>query len=392
MHEIGKTCYLDCFSGASGDMLLGALLHAGLDEAALRSDLAGLGLTDLHLEVSGGTDHGIACRRVIIDASRRQELRTLPAILDIIGNADLHPEVRTRAAAVFRALARAEATVHAMEIDQVHFHEVGALDTIADVVGTVAGLHRLGISRLICSPLPLGRGFVDCAHGHLPLPAPAVCELLRGVPSYGVEIERELVTPTGAALVATLTDGYGPLPPMTIDSVGYGAGRQELPGGQPNLLRLLIGNAVEADEAQSVTVIETRLDDWNGEGFPYLCQRLLEAGALDVGLTGCQGKKGRPGYQLKVICTPAASGPLEDLVLSETTAIGLRRRQEQRRTLPRRAVTVTTRWGAITAKRVETPAGPMVYPEYEACAKIARMHQVPLAAVYGAVAAAGEQR
>ncbi len=382
--------YLDCFSGVSGDMLLGALLHAGLSESQLRHDLAGLGLQGLMLEVENDTDHGIGCCRIRVDSSHRQDLRTLPAILDILQAANLPPMVRDRAATVFRTLAEAEAKVHNVEIDRIHFHEIGALDTIVDVVGTIAGMHRLGISRLLCSPLPLGRGFVDCAHGRLPLPAPAVCELLRGVPSYGVDLDQELVTPTGAALVKVLADDFGPLPPMTISAVGYGAGSRDFGNDQPNLLRLLLGSSLDVAEAQTVSVLETRLDDWNGEGFPYLCERLLAEGALDVSLTGCMGKKGRPGYLLQVICGPAGVTALQNLLLSETTAIGLRCRREQRRTLPRRIVKVATPWGEVAAKKVETPRGSVIYPEYEVCADIARRHHLALDEVYRAVASAEE--
>lgn len=385
MDQFGRIAYVDCFSGISGDMLLGALLHAGLGEDTLRQELAKLDLADAVLELQTTSCQAIGCIRVTISDKQRQELRTLPTIRKILDNSDLAPAIRTKSLAVFQALAEAEAKVHDIPVDRVHFHEIGALDTIFDVVGTVIGLHHLGISRLVVSPLPLGNGFVQCAHGRLPLPAPAVCELLHDVPTYGVDIQKELVTPTGAALAKVLADDFGPMPAMSITATGYGAGTQILPRQQPNLLRLLIGNGTHIDEAQVVTVMETHLDDWNPEFFPYLCDLLLGRGALDVSLSACQGKKGRPGFHLQVICKPADSTMVQDTILSETTAIGLRYRQEQRRTLPREMVCIPTPWGDISAKKVSTPRGPVIYPEYEACRKTALENALSLDEVYRAV-------
>lgn len=392
MDHFGRIAYADCFSGVSGDMLLGALLHAGLDEKLLRSELARLNLADAGLETERTSRQSIACIKVTISDKRRQELRTLPAIRRLVENSGLNPSIRARSLAVFQALAEAEARVHGIPVDRVHFHEIGALDTIFDVVGTVIGLHHLGISRLIVSPLPLGGGFVQCAHGLLPLPAPATCELLHGVPTYGVDIGKELVTPTGAALVKVLADDFGTMPAMAITATGYGAGSHMLPRDQPNLLRLVIGNSLDVAESQMVTVLETRLDDWNPEIFPHLCELLLQRGALDVTLSGDLGKKGRPGFQLQVICRPADNAVLQETLLSETTAIGLRFRHEQRRTLVRETVRVSTPWGEIAAKKVATPRGEVVYPEYEECRKTALLHDVPIDAVYRAVYAfTGEQ-
>lgn len=366
-------------------MLLGALLHAGLDRQVLTDELAKLHLEGMTFAVEEKTIHSIGCIKVEVNSDRRQDLRTLPAILRLLEHSSLDRPVVERAAAVFRALARAEAKVHEIPEDQVHFHEVGALDTIVDVVGTVFGLHRLGIGRLICSPLPLGHGFVECAHGLLPLPAPAVCELLKGVPTYGVDLTQELVTPTGAALIATLADQFGTLPPMTIQATGYGAGSRILSNNQPNLLRLIIGETCEVDESQTVEVIETNIDDWSPESFPHLCDLLFAGGALDVTLSSILMKKGRPGFSLQVICTPAFAHSMKEIILSETTAIGLRFRREKRRTLPREIVTVATRWGEIAAKKVQTPAGEVIYPEYEACREIALRHRVALPEVYNEV-------
>ena len=380
-----QIAYLDCFSGVSGDMLLGALIHAGLDRQLLREELGSLQLDGLELTVEEKNINAINSIKLTVKSARRQELRTLPAIVHLLEKSTLTPIIIDQAARVFQALAQAEAKVHNISVNQVHFHEVGALDTIVDVVGTLIGLQHFGITRLFCSHLPTSHGFIQCAHGLLPLPAPAVCELLVGIPTYGVDLQQELITPTGAALVATLVAQYGPLPPMTITATGYGAGSHVLTNGQPNLLRVIIGKGVELCEQQRVEVIETNLDDWSPEGFPYLGELLFAQGALDVSLAPIQMKKGRPGFALQVICPPASAHLLKEIILSETTAIGLRFRHESRRTLPREQVSVTTPWGDIAAKKVETPAGTVIYPEYEACRKIAASNKVPLQQVYHAV-------
>ena len=265
-----KLCYADCFSGISGDMLLGAFIHSGLDQQFLRDELDKLSLGDFDFTTEEKTDQGITGCKVTICSKRRQELRTLPSLLDILAKSDLDEAVTTRSAEVFQTIARAEAKVHGIDIDKVHFHEVGALDTIVDVVGTVIALHSLDIERVISSPLPMGRGFVSCAHGKLPLPAPAVCEIVKNVPVYGVEIPQELVTPTGAALITTLADEFGPIPPMTVSSTGYGAGTHSLPDDQPNLLRIITGFSQQVAESQTIEIIETNLDDWSPEGFPFI--------------------------------------------------------------------------------------------------------------------------
>ncbi len=382
---VAQIAYLDCFSGVSGDMLLGALVHVGLDRQRLRDELGKLQLDGLEVLLDKKNINAIDCIKVTVKSERRQQLRTLPAILQILEKSALAPTIIDQAVKVFQALAHAEAKVHGIAVDQVHFHEVGALDTIVDVVGTLIGLQQLNITKLFCSFLPTSQGFVKCAHGLLPLPAPAVCELLVDIPTYGVELQQELITPTGAALVATLVQEYGPLPPMIITATGYGAGSHTLTNGQPNLLRIMVGRGFDHTEQQSVEVIETHLDDWNPEGFPYLCELLFAQGALDVALAPIQMKKGRPGFALSVISPPAYAHLLKEIILSETTAIGLRFRKEARQTLAREKVLVSTPWGEIAAKKVQTPRGAVIYPEYEECRKIADRHQVPLQQVYNAV-------
>lgn len=257
-----------CFSGVSGDMLLGALIDCGLSEQALREALAKLELEPYELTCSRVSRQAISAISVEVRSTTDQQLRNLKTITKLLEQSGLDQNIVDRSLAVFRRLARAEAAVHGTSIDEIHFHEVGAIDTIVDVVGTVAGLYLLGITHLHCAPLPLGRGFVDCAHGTLPLPAPAVCKLLENVPIVGVDIEMELVTPTGAALVAELADHYGPLPPMVVSGSGYGAGDAPGTAGRPNLLRIITGRTEAVAEAQQVEVIETNLDDWSPEGFP----------------------------------------------------------------------------------------------------------------------------
>lgn len=366
-------------------MFLGALLHCGLDRELLLNDIDRLGLEGVEFSVINEKKASISCCRVLIRSRQKQKLRTLPVILNKLEKSGLDDSICSKAAAVFTAIAQAEAQIHHMPVEKVHFHEIGGVDTIIDVVGTLTGLHHLSVSTLYASPLPMGRGFVNCAHGKIPLPAPAVTELLRNIPVYGVNIEQELVTPTGAALLKVLADDFGPMPPMIISTTGYGGGSHVLPDGQPNLLRLVIGYGRQVEESQEVLVIETNLDDWNPEIFPFLCEKLFAEKALDVSLTPILMKKGRPGYTLQVICRPADGTEIKNTILMETSSIGLRFRRESRQTMPREAVSVATPWGTIKAKKVWGPAGPVVYPEYEECRKIALKNNVTLQEVYDSV-------
>lgn len=364
-------------------MLLGALLHCGADSRTLMSDLEKLGLDGLEVKINETRVNSIAAYHLDICSTRRQEFRNLPQILDILNKSGLKADIIDRSTDVFTSLAEAEAKVHGIGIEKVHFHEVGALDTIVDIVGTVLCLSYLGIKRIICSPLATGQGFVNCDHGVLPLPAPAVCELLTDIPVYGVDIRQELITPTGAALIKTLATDFGPLPAMKIEATGYGAGTRILENKQPNLLRCIIGeSAAGVSESQRVDIIETNLDDWNPEGFQHLAYLLFERGALDVALIPIHMKKGRPGFTLQVISTPAFSHIIKQTIFSETTSIGLRFRQEERSTLVRKQVSVKTAWGEVAAKEVHGPDGIIIYPEYEECRKVATAHKVPLKEVY----------
>lgn len=384
--------YADCFSGISGDMFLAALTHCGLEEGQLREELDKLNLTGYELRVSAATSQGISGIKVDVVSQPQQQFRHLKTIRELLQESALDQAIGNCSLAVFEEIARAEAKVHGIGMEDVHFHEVGAVDTIIDVVGTVAGLHRLGIEKLYASPLPMPHGFVKCAHGKLPLPAPAVCEILQGIPCYGTEQSVEMVTPTGAALLKVLAEDFGPLPSMTMATTGYGAGNHNLEGDQPNMLRLITGREKQSTEHQEVAVLETHLDDWNGEGFPRLCELLFQKGALDVSLTPMLMKKGRPGYDLQIIAPQHQADSLRSLLFCETTTIGIRYRREFRQTLPRKKITVQTPWGTLSAKQVETPEGTRVYPEYEECLRIAEKSGVSLLRVYDMVRAEAQRR
>ena len=377
--------YLDCFSGISGDMLLGAFLHAGLDEKVLMEEFAKIKGLDFQFTVKDQLCCGISCKQVTVHSPTKQQFRHLDNILALLEKSTLSETIIQKAATIFTRLAKAEAKVHNVALNKIHFHEVGAVDTIADIVGSLVGVEKLGITDIICSPLPMSHGFVRCAHGILPLPVPAVCELLCDIPVYGVEQEKELVTPTGAVLATSLASSFGKMPAMTVKNIGYGGGSHTLKEEQPNLLRLIVGEAMAVQESDVVEIIETNLDDWNSEGFPYLCDLLFEQGALDVALSPLIMKKGRPGQLLRVICDPVYGYELKQTILSETTAIGVRFRREERMTLAREAVMVSTPWGEIVAKRVQTPKGTVIYPEYEACRILAKENKIPLSRIYHAV-------
>ena len=381
----GQTAYADCFSGVSGDMFLGALIDAGLLLEHLQTELTSLNLGEFSLQSLKQLDHGISCTRLVIKTEEAEQLRTWKDIRRQVANSDLHENVKQKALNVFSCLAKAEARIHGCQPDEVHFHEIGGIDSIIDIIGSVIGLEYLNIDRLVTSPLPMPRGWVHCVHGMLPLPAPAVCEILTDVPVYGSNIQQELVTPTGAALVKSLSSSFGDFPAMRIKRTGYGAGSRKLPGDIPNLFRLVIGIEQKAAESQEVEVIETNLDDWSPEPFPHLCDQLFSAGALDVSLVPIHMKKGRPGFLLRVITEPAKSWDIKNCIFAETTSIGLRFRREKRMTLPRDSGTVKTRWGPVAVKRVATGSGYTLYPEYEDCRRVALENRIPLKEIYETV-------
>lgn len=386
-----KIAYLDCFSGASGDMLLGALVDAGLPLADLKAEIAKLGLSHYELEARPIQKKGIGGTQVavIVDTERHQHRRRLADITGIITRSSLDGEVKKRSLAIFRRLAEAEAKVHGTSVDEVHFHEIGAMDSIIDVVGAVAGIQAMGIRKIFCSALHVGTGTVECAHGTLPVPAPATAELIRGKPVYATGVVGELLTPTGAAVLTTLSEGFGPMPAMTVQRIGYGAGTSELP--IPNLLRLSIGTADAAlgqCDMEQVAVMETNIDDMNPQFFDYLIGKMLTMGALDVFLTPVHMKKNRVGTLLTILCRPAAVTEFADFVLRETTSIGLRWRIENRIIAKRYIETVETTYGPINCKIARIGDEIVnVAPEYEDCKRAALQRGVPLKKVVREIAA-----
>jgi uncharacterized protein (TIGR00299 family) protein len=377
-----KTAYFDCIAGASGDMLLGALIDAGLPIAALEAELGKLHLRDFHLHVSKVSKNGFGATKVDVHARDDAPERHLRELRAVVEKSDVSPIVKERAIRVFTRICEVEAGIHGMSIDEVHLHEVGGVDAIVDVVGVLAGIELLDVRRVVVSPLPMGRGFVTGAHGQIPLPAPATVGLLKGVPVYGSPIEKELVTPTGAALLTELADAWGPLPAMTLRGVGYGAGTRDMV--IPNVLRVLLGDTAPAGPwlSETITVLETHLDNDRGETIGHACQRLMAEGALDVVSMPAQMKKDRPAHVVKVLAKPEDADRLEHILFEETSTLGIRRSDTRRDALHREFDTVETRFGPITVKIARLPGGGLrATPEYEDCRKAAAFHEVSLNAV-----------
>lgn len=378
-----KICYLDCFSGIAGDMLLGALVDAGLDVGVLASAIDGLRLDGVSIRAESVRRAGLAATKVHVETAHDHGHRSLSKIEGMIAAADLDAEVKEASMRVFRRLGEVEAQAHGIPIERVHFHEVGALDSIADIVGSCAGLHAMGIERVHCSPLNLGSGTVRAAHGTLPVPAPATARLVEGLPAYADGPSVELTTPTGAALAATLSSGFGPLPAMRIAASGYGAGTGDFPG-HANLLRVLIGDGEETDSpSEQIWVLEANIDDMTPEMAGFAMERLLEAGALDVTLTPTQMKKNRPGFTLAVLAAPEDRAALGSLMLAETSTMGIRESAARRRTLQRSWTTVSTPYGTVRVKTSDPASGEGTFaPEYEDCRKLAKEHAVPFQRVW----------
>jgi len=402
--------YLECFSGISGDMLLGALVDAGVPFAFLEETAAQLNV-GAHLEFRKVTRGGIAATKVEVitpdhpapapdhdhshsEAGHSHEEhshaththaphRHLSSILDIIRAAPLTDRVKSRAIRAFELLGAAEAAIHSIPIEEVHFHEVGAVDTIVDIVCAAAGCEALGVDRWLASPLNVGSGTVVCQHGTLPVPAPATLALLGDAPIYAAGPAMERVTPTGASVLRMLEVCYEPLPAMRIKASGYGAGGRDTPG-EPNLLRLLVGEtdtkSLQSEESQSIAIIETVIDDSSPQLLGYVSELLLESGAWDVYRASVQMKKGRTGVQLSVLCSPNLVPALRDLIFRETTTIGLHWRIENKIALAREFRKIETPWGDVQIKIARWPSGKIANasPEYEDCRLIAAKHALPL--------------
>ena len=432
-----RTVYFDCFSGASGDMLLGALIDLGLDLDRLREELLKLPIDGYRIETrrversalsalkvdvivgdrvegSGGTvhahphDHGhdhahgfsfdpLHHEEVedeeqeedATDTATESNSKGLVEILHLIDSSSLSPLTRQRASTAFRRLGEAEARAHGTTPETVHFHEVGAVDAIVDIVGSMAAFELLGIERFFCSSINVGGGTVDFSHGHYPVPGPATAELLRGVPIYSGAVQKELVTPTGAAIITTVVDSYGPLPPFVVDRIGYGAGTRDVPR-HPNVLRAMIGTVVESGTGSDrIVVIEAAIDDMSPEALGYFIEKALADGAIDVYVTPVQMKKNRPGVALTVLVEPVDLDRISRLVFRETTTIGLRHREVSRRVLDRVLVQVETSVGPIHVK-VASLDGEVVNaaPEYHDCHEAAQRTGLPLRAIQAMAAAA----
>lgn len=411
-----RIAYLDCFSGISGDMFLAALLDAGLPASMLDETVAALNV-GARLDISRVTRSGISATKVDVWVGDEKDLpceqvshahqhehnhepahdhhhehhrheqphRGLKEIRAIIRNTTIASAAQERALAIFQALGEAEAKIHNIDVERIHFHEVGAVDAIVDIVCAAVGSLALGVDEWSCSPLNVGGGTVECAHGQFPVPSPATVELLRGAPVYSSGVNAELVTPTGAAIVKTLCKRFAPFPAMKVTAIGYGAGSRDL-AGQPNVVRLTIGDSVETQLAASpeipedtIAILEANLDDLNPQVFGYVMERLLTEGALDAFGTPVQMKKSRPGMLLTVLARPEDAPRLAKLVFGETTTLGIRMREERRQTLVRRTVTVQTPWGEVRMKVANLNGSVANYaPEYEDCRRIADQHKIPL--------------
>lgn len=389
-----RIAYLDCASGISGDMTLGALVDAGAELGSIQAGVDSLGLASCRLVRSEVKKRGFRATQIVVEHEPEHSHRHLHHITAMIDRGALSPRARELATRIFRKLAEAEAKVHGSTIEKVHFHEVGAVDSIADIVGAAIGFDLLGIDRIECSPVPTGHGYVEIAHGRCSIPAPATGELLRGVPLAPLDVEGELTTPTGAAIVAALAENFGPLPALTFTAIGYGAGQKDFP--QPNFLRLLIGEQTTAatsttrqPQVESIILLETTLDNCPGDAVGHAVERLFAAGALDVAVTSLQMKKNRPGILVSAQSTPADADVLQAILFAETTTLGVRRQTVTRTVLAREPYEVSTSWGAVAGKIAYLPDGsPRFTPEYEACRQIADDRRIPLADVQAAAQAA----
>jgi uncharacterized protein (TIGR00299 family) protein len=413
-----RIAYLECFSGISGDMFLGALLDAGVPLETFTQTIQALGVA-ARLEVSRVQRSSISANKVDVISSGEKDLpreeyweqqthnhehshdhdehshehdhhhphahRGLREIREIIGKAAISQSAQSTAIKIFEALGAAEAKIHNKNIEEIHFHEVGAIDAIVDITCAAVGVDALKVSAVICSPLNVGGGTVKCAHGVFPIPAPATLELLRNAPVYSGEIQKELVTPTGAAIVSVLASRFAQFPRMKPEKVAYGAGTRDFKGF-PNVLRLTIGETVEESASlipeEAIAILEANVDDMTPQLFGYVMERVLQEGALDVFATSVQMKKNRPGMLLTVLCRPEDGQRLTRLIFAETTTLGVRMREEKRATLARRHLAVATKWGDVRMKVANLNGSVSNYaPEYEDCRRIAEQQRIPLKAV-----------
>lgn len=387
-----KCLYFDCFAGISGDMTLAALMDIGVPQRYITAELRKLKLSGYTLQVSRGMKMGISGKKVTVRVSPHghHHHRSYSDIETLIRKSSLKKPVKERSLDIFLRIAKAEAKVHRKSIEDIHFHEVGAVDSLVDIVGSVIGIDYLGAEAFFAPPLPLGHGFVKCAHGTLPLPAPATLLLLKGIPVHDAGVQAELVTPTGAGIITSYVRHFDGMPDMTVSATGYGAGTMDLQD-RPNMLRLLLGKARDAVTTDYVWVLETNIDDMNPEYTGYVMERLFAAGALDVMLTPVYMKKNRPGVLLSVICADQTREKLTRLLFQETTTAGIRSSRTQRTVLQRHQGSVPTRFGMMKVKIFNGETGEYAVPEFEECRRAAQKHGVPLKTVYEEIIAGSKK-
>jgi len=377
-----KVAYFDCFSGASGDMILGALIDAGLSPRLLREELKKLRLPSVHLKATRVLKGGLSATQVVVEGKgEKKSHRTLKEMLRIIDRSALEPGIKEKSKEIFQRIASVEGEMHRRPMEDIHFHEIGGLDSVVDIVGAVWGVRQLGIERIYVSRVNVGTGFVKCEHGTLPVPAPAALSLMKGKPIYSSGVEKELLTPTGAVLLSTLGSEFGILPPMKVDRIGYGAGRSDLP--HPNLLRVMIGTFDTAAGMERVMVVETNIDDMNPQFYDYVMERLLALEVMDVFLTPILMKKNRPATLLTVICSVERLPSVTRFLLRETTTLGMRWHEEERARADREIITLQTKHGAIRFKLARWE-GKLINlsPEYEDCKKLATQTGIPLKDIF----------
>ncbi len=389
-----KTLYFDCFSGASGNMILGGLISLGIDEKLLRSEISKLDVGSFELDIERVNRSGINAVHVETVYPEESKHRHLPEIVRIINSSSLNERVKALSVAIFQRLANAEAKVHGIEPEKVHFHEVGAMDAIIDVVGACIGFEILEVKHFVCSKIHVGSGFVEMDHGRYPVPPPAVSELLRDVPVYSGEIEGELITPTGAAIIAELCTVYGGIPEMKLKNIGYGAGTRNYEGF-PNALRLILGETEEnvSDSTEDLMLLETNLDDCTGETLGFLMERALDLGAMDCWFTGIQMKKNRPGVLISILCGTACRENLFELLYTETSTIGIRTTHVERNCLVREIEPVETRYGMVDLKLAKFKGRIVnIKPEFDQMVAISESTGVDLKEIVYEVSALSAER
>ena len=377
-----KIAYFDCFSGASGDMILGSLVDAGLSARRLREELKKLHIPAVHLRVKKVLKREICGTQVIVEGkSEKRSHRNLKEMLRIVEKSGVEGDVKEKSGEIFKRIASVEAKIHQIPMEEVHFHELGGLDSVVDIVGAVWGIRELRIGKIYVSKMNVGGGFVKCEHGILPVPAPATLSLMEGKPIYSSGVERELLTPTGAAILTTLGSEFGSMPLMKVEQTGYGAGRDDLP--HPNLLRLMIGTKGSDSGREKVDVIETNIDDMNPQFYDYLIERLLAIGVLEVFVTPILMKKNRPGHLLTIICPPEKLPSVTNFLLRETTTLGLRWHEEERAKTDREILVRETKYGKIRFKLARWEGQVVnLSPEYDDCKRLALENGIPLKEVF----------